>query len=55
MKYIVILGDGMAGYPLPDRGNKTTLQLAKTPFFDERARKSAVGPVSYTHLTLPTT
>lgn len=43
MKYIVILGDGMAGYPLPDRGNKTTLQLAKTPFFDELARKSAVG------------
>ncbi len=43
MKYIVILGDGMAGYPLPDRGNKTTLQLADTPFFDELARKSVVG------------
>ena len=43
MKYIVILGDGMAGYPLPDRGNKTCLQLAKTPFFDELAKKSAVG------------
>ena len=43
MKYIVILGDGMAGYPLSDRGNKTCLQLAKTPFFDELAKKSAVG------------
>ena len=43
MKYIVILGDGMAGYPLPDRDNKTCLQLAKTPFFDELAKKSAVG------------
>lgn len=43
MKYIVILGDGMAGYPLADRGNKTCLQLAETPFFDELAKKSAVG------------
>lgn len=43
MKYVVILGDGMAGYPLPDRNNKTCLQLAKTPFFDALAQKSVVG------------
>lgn len=43
MKYVVILGDGMAGYPMPDRGNKTCLQLANTPFFDELAKKSTIG------------
>ena len=43
MKYAVILGDGMAGYPLPAHGNKTCLQLANTPFFDELAKKSTVG------------
>ncbi len=43
MKYIVILGDGMAGYPLAGRGGKTTLALARTPFFDELAKKSLVG------------
>ena len=43
MKYVVILGDGMAGYPMPDRGNKTCLQLANTPFFDELAQKSTIG------------
>ena len=43
MKYVVILGDGMAGYPLPERGGMTCLQLADTPFFDELARKGTVG------------
>ena len=33
MKYVIILGDGMAGYPLPERENKTCLQIADTPFF----------------------
>lgn len=43
MKYAVILGDGMAGYPLPDFGNKTCLQLAGKPFIDELATHSLVG------------
>lgn len=43
MKYVIILGDGMAGYPLPERENKTCLQIADTPFFDELAKKSTVG------------
>ena len=43
MKYVVILGDGMAGFPLPDRGDKTTLQLAKKPFIDALAKKSLLG------------
>lgn len=43
MKYIVILGDGMAGYPLPERGNKTCLQLAEKPFIDGLAKSSLLG------------
>ncbi len=43
MKYVVILGDGMAGYPLPDRDHKTCMQLARTPFWDALAKKSVVG------------
>ena len=31
MKYIVILGDGMADYPLKELGEKTPLQYAKKP------------------------
>ena len=45
MKYVVILGDGMAGYPLPAHENKTCMQLARTPFFDMLAAKSTVGLV----------
>ena len=30
MKYIVILGDGMADYPVPQLNNKTPLQYAKS-------------------------
>ena len=45
MKYVVILGDGMADYPLPEYGGKTCLQLAETPFFDSIAAKSEIGTV----------
>jgi len=34
MKYIIILGDGMSDEPLKDYGNKTPLQMAKTPHID---------------------
>ena len=30
MKYLVMLGDGMADYPISELGNKTPLQ--KTPY-----------------------
>lgn len=33
MKYVVILGDGMADEPIESLGNKTILQAADTPFF----------------------
>lgn len=43
MKYIIILGDGMADEPIPELGNKTPLQYAKTPYMDELARLGVTG------------
>jgi len=43
MKYIVLLGDGMAGYPLAELGGKTTLEYAKTPNMDYMARTGKLG------------
>ncbi len=43
MKYFVILGDGMADYPLPDKEGKTPLMLAKKPYINSLAPRSVVG------------
>ena len=43
MKYVVILGDGMADYPQEELGNKTPLQLAKKENIDVLALKGEVG------------
>ena len=43
MKYIVILGDGMAGEPLEALGGKTTLEAAATPNMDALASMGAMG------------
>lgn len=45
MKYVVLLGDGMADYPLPDRGNKTPLELSHTPHMDFIAQHGEAGLV----------
>lgn len=45
MKYLVIVGDGMADYPLDKLGGKTALQYAKTPAFDLLAREGELGLV----------
>jgi 2,3-bisphosphoglycerate-independent phosphoglycerate mutase len=45
MKYVILIGDGMADYPLPERGNKTALQLARTPNLDFVAREGSIGLV----------
>jgi 2,3-bisphosphoglycerate-independent phosphoglycerate mutase len=45
VKYIVVLGDGMADYPLDELGGKTPLQAAKKPHIDELARRAEVGTV----------
>ena len=43
MKYIVILGDGMAGEPLEALGGKTTLEAAATPNMDALASMGMMG------------
>lgn len=43
MKYIVVLGDGMADEPLAELGEKTPLAYAKTPMMDALAAKSEIG------------
>jgi len=45
MKYVVILGDGMADYPIPQLGNKTPLQCAKKPNIDFLAKNAELGMV----------
>jgi 2,3-bisphosphoglycerate-independent phosphoglycerate mutase len=43
MKYAVIIGDGMSDEPIPLSGNKTPLQIAKTPNMDSMAKKGIIG------------
>lgn len=45
MKYVLIIGDGMADNPVPSLGNKTPLQAAGTPCMDELAARGEVGAV----------
>jgi 2,3-bisphosphoglycerate-independent phosphoglycerate mutase len=45
MKYVILIGDGMADYPIPERGNKTALQLASTPNLDYIAAVGTCGLV----------
>lgn len=43
MKYVVILGDGMADLPIEALGNQTPLEYASTPTMDALARVSEIG------------
>ena len=43
MKYVVILGDGMADEPIDLLGGKTPLEYAKTPVMDELASLGELG------------
>ena len=45
MKYIVILGDGMADYPLDELGGKTPLEIARKPYMDKIASMGKIGLV----------
>lgn len=45
MKYVVLLCDGMADYPVAELGNKTPMGASKTPNMDKLAKKSYVGLV----------
>lgn len=45
MKYVVVLGDGMADYPVDSLSGKTPLEVAHKPFTDTLANLSEVGLV----------
>lgn len=45
MKYIVIIGDGMADWPLKELGGRTPLQAAFKPNMDRLAREGIIGSV----------
>lgn len=45
MKYIIVLGDGMADEPIGELDGKTPLEYADTPTMDELAPKSEIGMV----------
>lgn len=45
MKYIVVLGDGMADEPIAELGGKTPMEAACTPVMDELAGKGSLGTV----------
>lgn len=45
MKYIIVLGDGMADEPIEALGNKTPLAYADTPVMDSISKKAEIGMV----------
>lgn len=53
MKYVVILGDGMADYPTEALGGKTPLDVAKKPYMDMLAGKGELGLVKTVPDDLP--
>ena len=53
MKYILLIGDGMADNPVPELGGKTPLQAADKPFLDSLCEKSLLGSVSNVPAQLP--
>jgi 2,3-bisphosphoglycerate-independent phosphoglycerate mutase len=45
MKYIVLVGDGMADYPIEGLGGRTPLEAARTPNMDFIAQQGRLGQV----------
>lgn len=45
MKYFVLLGDGMADWPIESLGNQTPLDVAKKPLMDELCSRGICGTV----------
>lgn len=45
MKYVVVLYDGMADYPVDAFGGKTPMMMANKPIFDSLAQKGEIGLV----------
>ena len=45
MKYCILIMDGASGLPLPERGGKTSLELARTPNLDAMVSEGILGLV----------
>jgi len=45
MKYIVLVGDGMADYPIKELGERTPLEAARTPNMDFIAKAGRLGRI----------
>ncbi len=45
MKYVIIVGDGMADYPVESLGGRTPLMVARTPYMDGLAKQGEIGLV----------
>jgi 2,3-bisphosphoglycerate-independent phosphoglycerate mutase len=43
MKYVILIGDGMGDYAIPELGGKTPLEAARTPHMDRLARQGELG------------
>ncbi|HRY50300.1 MAG TPA: cofactor-independent phosphoglycerate mutase [Candidatus Paceibacterota bacterium] len=54
MKYIIILGDGMADYPVARLGHRTPLQAANKPNMDRLAREGNCGLLRTIEDDIPT-
>lgn len=52
MKYVVVLYDGMADYPVPALNGKTPMMCADKPLFDSLGKQSEVGLVKTVHDSL---
>ncbi len=53
MKYLVVLGDGMADFPVLELGGKTPLQVSKKPYMDKLASLGEMGMVKNVPAGLP--
>lgn len=45
MKYVIVLGDGMADRPIEELGGKTPIEYAETPTLDKLSKVSEIGLV----------
>ncbi|MCX8064173.1 MAG: cofactor-independent phosphoglycerate mutase [Candidatus Hydrogenedentes bacterium] len=43
MKYLILVGDGMADFPLEELEGKTPLEVASTPAMDEISKRGLIG------------
>lgn len=53
MKYVIVLGDGMADVPVPALENRTPLEAAKKPYMDFLAKNGVCGTVRTVPLGMP--